>query len=300
MSSWRCENGGAQIAKALVKRLREHGGEILKRQQVERFNLVDDKVVSVITNEGIEYFGDEFISNVDPKTNLKLLPEKIFRKSYTKRITESTSGISCFCVHLVLKPETVEYMNQNRYHFDDDDAVWNAQDYTNENWPKSYIVSMAPSKNQGKWTTNMTIMAYMHFDEVKEWEQSFNTVVNPGERAKSYDDFKALKINAVLDKIEHQFPNIKDAIKSVHTSTPLSFRDYIGNFEGTMYGYEKDSTYSMKTIFSNKTKVKNLFLTGQGLNMHGILGVTISGFMSAGQIVGLDTILNKIYENELD
>lgn len=298
LSSWRCENGGAQIAKSLVKRLREHGGDIIKRQCVTAFHIEDDHVVSVETSDGKIYRGENFISNIDPKTTLNLLPENIFRKSYVKRVKESKSGVSCFCLHLVLQPETVEYINHNIYHFENYDAVWDAQQYCEKDWPKSYIVSMAPSKNQGKWSTNMTIMAYMHFDEVKQWKDSFNTVVNPSERSAEYEEFKQTKIELLLEKISEKYPDIRSNIKSMHTSTPLSFRDYIGNFEGTMYGFEKNSEYSMRTIFSNKTKIKNLFLTGQGLNMHGILGVTISGFMTAGQLVGLDHILEQIHENE--
>ena len=51
----------------------------------------------------------------------------------------------------------------------------------------------------------------------------------------------------------------------------------------------------MKTFISAKTKLDNLFLTGQNVRMHGILGVTIGAFVTCSEILGsYDELLNKI------
>ena len=97
-----------------------------------------------------------------------------------------------------------------------------------------------------------------------------------------------------LNELELKFPNIRSCIRSVHASTPLSYRDYIGGQEGNMYGYEKDSDNPMKTFISPKTKIPNLFLTGQSINMHGMLGVTIGGVVTCSEILGKDYLINKI------
>ena len=43
-----------------------------------------------------------------------------------------------------------------------------------------------------------------------------------------------------------------------------------------------------------KTKIKNLLFTGQSLNMHGILGVTIGAVVTCSEILGKDYLLNKV------
>lgn len=50
----------------------------------------------------------------------------------------------------------------------------------------------------------------------------------------------------------------------------------------------------MKTIFSPKTKVSNLFLTGQSVNMHGILGCTIGAFVTCSEILGKELIDERL------
>ena len=61
-----------------------------------------------------------------------------------------------------------------------------------------------------------------------------------------------------------------------------------------MYGYVKDADSPMKSFLSPKTKLKNLFFTGQSLNMHGVLGVTISAVLTCSEIVGREMLLEKI------
>jgi all-trans-retinol 13,14-reductase len=50
----------------------------------------------------------------------------------------------------------------------------------------------------------------------------------------------------------------------------------------------------MRTFISSKTKVENLFLTGQSVNMHGVLGVTIGAVLTCTHILGRDYLIDKI------
>lgn len=97
-----------------------------------------------------------------------------------------------------------------------------------------------------------------------------------------------------MREIEKRYPQIKGKIKSVYVSTPLSYRDYIGGYNGNLYGYIKDSENPLKTFISPKTKLDNLFLTGQSINMHGVLGVTIGAVLTCTEIVGKQHLLDKI------
>jgi all-trans-retinol 13,14-reductase len=98
----------------------------------------------------------------------------------------------------------------------------------------------------------------------------------------------------LFDEIETKFPGFKDSIQSYYTSTPLSYRDYIGSDDGNMYGIVKDFNDPMKTMIASKTKVPNLLLTGQNVNLHGVLGVSVSAVITCTMLLGREYLINKI------
>lgn len=292
-SSYRCINGGSQITKQLIKQLKLHGGEIYKYKEVIAFETEENKVTSVKMKDGSEVFGTNFISNIEPKTTLKMVGQDKFRKAFFSRIDSLEGVISAFSLYIVFKPNTFKYLNHNYYHFKQSSNVWDAENYDDTTWPKAYMASMnASGKNE--WAEGMTFITYMHFDDLKAWENTFNTTAEKNDRGESYEEFKKRKAEKFLSEIEIKFPGIKDCIKSIHTSTPLSYRDYIGGSNGNMYGYVKDSNDPMKSFIASKTKLDNLYLTGQSINMHGVLGVTIGAVVTCSEIVGKEYLVNKI------
>lgn len=293
-SAWRCVDGGSQISKLLIKKIKEFGGEVYKHQEVVAFNFVEDELDAVITKKGNKIKGDLFISNIEPKQTIKMLQGKGMRKAYVNRIDKIESMISGFSIHIVFKPKTFKYINYNYYHFKDPKRVWKAQDYTEATWPEAYMVSMGVRKNQDEWAENLTAMTYMKYDEVAQWKDTFNTVVETSDRGEGYEEFKNKKTEQFLTALEKKFPNIRACIQSIHTSSPLSYRDYIGSNEGALYGYVKDADNPMMSFLSPKTNSKKLFFTGQSVNMHGILGVTISGVLTCSHIIGKEKLLNAI------
>jgi all-trans-retinol 13,14-reductase len=293
-SSWRCINGGSQITKQLLRQLKKHGGEYYNYKEVVRLEVANNKIVSALMKDGTQVSGTHFISNIEPKTTLKLAGEEHFRKSFFKRIQSLEGVISAFSVYLVFKPKTFRYLNYNYYHFKDSSDVWTAHEYDEDSWPKAFMASMNTSKKQEVWAEGMTCITYMKYDDVAPWADTFNTVAEKNDRGESYEEFKARKTAKFLEEIERKFPGIKDCIQSVHNSTPLSYRDYIGGHNGNMYGYVKDSSNPMKTLIPCRTKLDNLLLTGQSINMHGVLGVTIGAVVTCSEIIGKEYLVNKI------
>ena len=61
-----------------------------------------------------------------------------------------------------------------------------------------------------------------------------------------------------------------------------------------MYGILKDYKDPLKTFISPRTKLPNLYFTGQNLNLHGVLGAAMSGIITSMAIMGNDSIIEKI------
>jgi all-trans-retinol 13,14-reductase len=97
-----------------------------------------------------------------------------------------------------------------------------------------------------------------------------------------------------IDRIGKQFPGIRDKIKTYYTSTPLTYRDYTGTLEGSIYGIMKDCNNPLKSFILPRTKIPNLLMTGQNINLHGVLGVTIGSLLTCGELIGFQNLLKKI------
>lgn len=296
-SAYKCTSGGSQISRLLIKQLRNYGAEVYKHSEVSEMIFDEDNILkSVKTKNGKEYFAKKFISNIEIKTTLDLIGREHFKKSFTKRIDDLEPISSCFSVYIVLKPNTFKHFNFNYYNYKNEENIWNQSNYSKDNWPEFYMLSSTAFKQNPEFAESLTVLTYMNYDEVKKWENSFNTVAEHHERGQEYEDFKKEKAEQFISEIEKKFPDLRSHIETVYTSSPLSYRDYIGGYKGNMYGYVKDSSNPLKTIISPKTKISNLFLTGQSINMHGILGVTIGAFVTCSEILGKELIDERLME----
>lgn len=293
-SAYKCVKGGSQISKLLIRKLRQYGADVHKHAEVSEMVFTNDVLTSVKTKSGKEYHSKKFISNIEIRSTIQLIGEERLKKSFLNRVLSWEPVPSCFSVYLVLKPHTIPNFNYNIYHYSSKESVWNAYRYDKKSWPETYMLSSTPSKHHPEFAESLTAISYMDFDEVKVWENTINTVADQHERGKQYEQFKQEKAEKMIDALEKKIPDLRSSIKAVYTSSPLSYRDYIGSFKGNMYGYVKSSENPLKTMVSPRTKIDNIFLTGQSVNMHGILGVTIGAFNTCAEILGKDLMDERL------
>ena len=294
-SAYKCSKGGSQISKLLIRKLREYDADVFKHSEVSEM-IFDEKDIlrGVKTSSGKEFNANLFISNIEIRSMIQFIGEKRLKKSFVNRILSWEPISSCFSVYLVLKPNEIRNFNHNIYHYSSENLVWKAFQYKKENWPETYMLSSTPSKKNEEFAESLTAISYMSFEEVKEWGNTFNTIADEHERGELYEKFKLEKAEKMIDALEKKFPDLRVSIKNIYTSSPLSYRDYIGSFEGNMYGYSKTSENPLRTMVSPRTKINNLFLTGQSVNMHGILGCTIGAFNTCAEILGKELIDERL------
>lgn len=296
-SAYKCLRGGSQISKLLIRKLRQYGAEVHKHSEVSQLIFdAHNQITEVKTKTGKNYSAKQFISNIEIRSMIRMIGEDRLKKSFLNRVLSWEPVSSCFSVYFVLKPHTVPNFNYNIYHFSTDELVWNACRYSKDAWPETYMLSSAPSKHHPGFAESLTAISYMDFDEVKEWEETFNTVMDEQQRGALYEGFKAEKAEKMITALEKKIPDLRKSVKQVYTSSPLSYRDYIGSFEGNMYGYIKSSENPLKTMVSPRTKIDNLFLTGQSVNMHGILGCTIGAFNTCAEILGKEVMDDRLIQ----
>ncbi|MDM1367472.1 NAD(P)/FAD-dependent oxidoreductase [Myroides marinus] len=303
-SAWRCVHGGSQISRALIKVLKSYGGEIYKHKEVVGFTFDNQQLASCYTSEGEHYYGEQFVSNINLKHTIRMVGAESFSKPFVKRIMSLEEVPSVFSLYIVFKKDAYPYQNSNIYHYNSLEDVWDTHSKSEGRWPNLLVASMNCTTPTQKWADSMTVMTYMDYEEVKQWKDTYNvsTIKQLGSRGESYEAFKQEKERLLLAKLESKYPGICDAIQSVHSSTPLSYRDFIGSEGGNMYGFVKDANSPMKTFISPRSKIGNLFFSGQNVRMHGVMGVTIGAFVTCLEMVdkgSLMTKLNKFRDDEV-
>ena len=78
-----------------------------------------------------------------------------------------------------------------------------------------------------------------------------------------------------------QLPGLPEAIEKYWTSTPKTWERYTGTPGGSAYGIRKNSTAD---FLAPQTPLPWLFLTGQNLGLHGILGTSVSALNTCNTI----------------
>ncbi|MEO6302365.1 MAG: NAD(P)-binding protein [Bacteroidia bacterium] len=296
-SAWKCIDGGSQIAKHLTDSIKSMGGEIFNYSEAARFNFIGSEISSVTLTDGRIIEGKTFISNCDLSKTMDMIEPGHIRQAYTNRIKSLENTPASFILFIVLKKNIIKSFNHNKYHYSTDD-VWDTVNYTEDNWPKGYALFPQYYSKNPNYADSLIAMTYMNYNEMAQWEDSTNIIPNhKKDRGASYEEFKEKKSQQLLAKLYEQMPELKGNIESYYSSTPLTYRDYIGSRDGTLYGISKDYRSPLKTFISPKTKVPNLLLTGQNLNLHGVLGVTVSSIVTCSEILGQEYLLKKIKEN---
>ena len=141
---------------------------------------------------------------------------------------------------------------------------------------------MAASENENqKFATAVKIMTLMSSSEISEWEKTFKK-----KRGEAYEKFKIRKAETALAAVDEKFPGFSEKIQEYYTSTPLTFRDYTGTPQGSIYGIVRDYNNQEESYIPVRTKIPNLFLTGQNINIHGILGVSIVSLLTCSAVLG--------------
>ena len=286
--AYRFIDGGSQLTRFLEESILENGGEIHRDSEATRLNVDNNRITSIIVNETEHIEADNFISAIHPKTLLRLMDENTLTPAYRKRIfsTEETYGM--FSLYLVMKEKSFKYINHNYYNYHTSD-IWNSCQYTEESWPEGYMIHFSPVSKNEEYTNAIIINTVMRWNEMLPW---VNTRVE--NRGEEYRDFKQKKGEKLLALLEKDFPGINGAVKSWYSSTPLTYRDYTGTWEGSIYGLLKDYNNPLKTLLLPRTRISNLLLTGQNISIHGVVGVTIGAFLTCSELLGKQYLIEKI------
>jgi len=291
-SAWRIAEDGDKLSGNLARIITNNGGKVLIGKEVVKFAFKGKNVYCVKVKSGEIYKSNNFISGIHPVQTFKLIEDKMLRKAYVNRINRLENSISVFMLFVVLKKKKFKHFNSNIY-YSKTNKVWDNCDYTEETWPKGYMMYTTEDKINKEFAESVVVISMMKYEEVRQWEHT--KVLHRGD---NYNKFKKKKEKKFLNLVYERFPHLKDSIDTVYSASPLTFRDYTGTVQGSMYGIVKDCKDPLGTFLSPKTRIPNLLLTGQNIGIHGLLGVVFSAFKTCSLLIDVNRVIKEIREYE--
>lgn len=309
-SAYRIQGGSDTVAQALADTIKRYGGKVLTRKPVTRILCDEKHAVGVEINGNPDCLSESggrsvkaspeiipcnyVISDVHPMRTLRMLDTKLIRPAYRKRINEIPQTVGTFSVYLKFKEEKMPYMNYNYYGYQKD-TPWNCEKYSEQSWPEGFLYMHFPTTssevNPPVFASTGVILSYMRMEDVERWRGT-----KVGKRGEDYEAFKRQKAEKLIDVVAQHFPSIRESIETYYTSTPLTYLDYTGTENGSMYGNAKDIRKSSAYRVAQRTKVPNLYLTGQNINSHGMLGVLVGTIVTCSEFLTAEKIYEQINE----
>lgn len=289
-SAFRIVGGSDIVASALAKAIESYGGSVVTRQKVTHIVCDDTHATGVEVNGETFMPADYVISDAHPARTLQLTDSHLLRPAFRRRINAIPPTVGCFSVYLHFKSNSVPYMNHNYYGYNHN-TPWGCEDYTATNWPKGFLYMHFCQKEKPVFAQSGVVLSYMRYADVKQWAGT-----SVGHRGSSYEDFKQHKAELLLHSLNQHFPGIIDNIEHYYTSSPLTYLDYTGTQDGSMYGIAKDVSLGTAGRVPHRTKIPNLLLTGQNINSHGMLGVLVGAIVTCSEFVPAKVIYHQIKE----
>ena len=287
-SAWRIVDGSHLMIDIIADNITGNGGVIFKNAKAERFLIENNLIKSVVLTTGENIEGKYFISNTHPEQLLSMIGSQKISRTFSDRISKIEDTIGMFTLYIVFKKNSFPYLNYNFYHYNQENT-WVAGNYDPSKWPQMYVLMPTATSESDYYAQSASVLTYMQYDELESWKNTFT-----GNRGNNYLEFKEHKSELLLIELEKQFPGFRSCVDVYYSSTPLTWRDYTGTRAGSAFGLLKDYNSPMESIILPRTKIPNLFLTGQNVNLHGILGVTISSVITCGEIVNIQHLISQI------
>ena len=287
-SAFRIVGGSSMVADSMADTIRSYGGKVLLRHKAEKIECNDTQATAIITEDGERYDADLIISAIHPTNTIELIDSHLIRPAYRRRLEDIRNTTSAFTVYLKFKKNTVPYMDSNLYYYRGD-TVWRCEDYDDASWPKCLLYMHFCHEEHPQWAQTGEILTYMDFREMEPWRGT-----SIGRRGESYQAFKRMKAEKVIDALEQEIPGIRDNIEHYYTSTPLTYLDYTGTPGGSMYGMAKDINALGTGSVSCRTNIPNLLLTGQSITSHGMLGVLAGSLVTCSEVLTKDELFSQL------
>jgi phytoene dehydrogenase-like protein len=288
-------DGGGAIVKAMVKAIKENGGEIRLQQRVKNIIIQteDDtkSATGVELENGEKIYASRVVSNADPKmTYDTLVGREYLSEQLSKKLQESKYSCSSLMLFVTVDMDVKSagidsgniWIMPNR----DMDSVYDEmmrEDIASGDEFSGIFISCTTLKDpvsyDGKHHT-FEVLTFINYAAFKKFEQEDK------KRSLEYLSFKEKLTQKMVNSFEKAIPGISEHIVHKELGTPITNEYYINATEGSVYGTQKTLKQIGPNAFKAQSEIENLYLCGASILAHGVTGATYSGVDTAARILG--------------
>lgn len=280
------KGGSQELSNHLATYIEKHGGTVLLGKKAEKIITENGRVTGVSFcdsfNEQLDVVTiscDNVVANCAIPTVPHLLDEP-FASSLKEKIGNKVNSCSLLCLYLgfskdleafgvkhysnVIEGEDVRSLKDvKRNHLGD----WSKRRFIFVDYGKVDAQLAPPGKSEGVICT---------VDNIEDWE------------GLAEDDYKAKKeevAQILLERLDKQFPGIRDSIEYYEVSTSKTIQRYTSNPTGSVYGYAQTKEQTGNNRFRNNFLIPNLyFASAWAFPGGGFEGSIMGGFLAALQM----------------
>jgi len=285
------KGGGESIVNAMLKAIKNHGGEIRLKSMVKSILLEDKSAIGVELSSGEKIYAKNILSNADPKkTYIDMVGKNNLSDKLITKLKETkyscTSLMLFLTVNMDLEALGIDSGNIWITPNEDMDEVYDemmSKNITKSEYFSGLFISCTtlkdPSSFDGK-NHVLEVITYINYDVFEKFKDEDK------KRSKEYLDFKEFLENKMLHTLEKTIPNIREHIIEKEFATPLTNEHYINATRGNVYGTAKNLKQIGPFAYKPKSEIDNLYLCGASILSHGVAGASFSGVTTAANILG--------------
>jgi all-trans-retinol 13,14-reductase len=262
------KKGTADFIEVLKSKIIARNGKIETSKNVISYDISNDRIISCKTSDGCCYKAETYLFSGHPFLLTENRYKEMIKSARVKRIKMMENTPGAFSIYVIMKKNSFKTLWAPEFHF------------LKSISGQSLLLHTPKSNVDCDFARTVKIMMLMNIHEIPGFDDMLLY-----KRTQKYKSFKKNKAEEIFDIIEKQYPGFKQNIIRYYTSTPLTAYDYSGSYEGSCYGIMHDHKHYFSTLIPYKTNLNNLYLTGQNINFHGMLGVSITTLMTCSAIL---------------
>jgi all-trans-retinol 13,14-reductase len=148
-----------------------------------------------------------------------------------------------------------------------------------------------PSAKDPSWsarrgdTATLEVVSFVPYDRFRAWESE------PWKkRGADYEALKARYAERLLSVLYEHVPQVRGRVAYSELSTPLSTRHFANHPSGEIYGANFTPERFRLKWLGARTPIRGLYLTGQDVVAHGVVGALYAGVVTASAVLGRNVI----------
>jgi phytoene dehydrogenase-like protein len=279
--------GGSQMLSShLASFIEQNGGTVLLAKKAEKIVTENGRVTGVTFRDSYnESLAPVTIScdNVVANCAIPLVPallDEPYAGTLQQKISNKTDSTSLLSMYLGFKTNLeafgVKYYS-NYFQGDDVKSLKDMHPNQLGDWSKRSFIFVDYNKvDAGLAPPGKSAGAVCGVDHLKNWE------------GLSMEEYKAKKeevAQLILQRLDNQFPGIRESIEYYEVATPKTMQRYTSNPSGSVYGYAQTLEQTGNKRFSNNFLIANLyFVSAWASPGGGFEGSIMGGFLAALQM----------------